>query len=68
MTYEEAVRMYTINAAYAVFRDHQLGQIKEGFLADFVVLDRPASSDPHLLLHTQPHQVWVDGVCRHSLS
>ena len=35
---EEALRCYTINNAYAGFQEENLGILKEGYLADFVVL------------------------------
>lgn len=38
ITIEEALRALTIDAAYAVFRDGELGSITEGKLADLVVL------------------------------
>lgn len=37
---EEALRAYTVNAAYAAFREDELGSIAPGRLADLVVLDR----------------------------
>ena len=37
---EEALRAYTREGAYAEFADKSKGAIKEGFLADIVVLDR----------------------------
>lgn len=39
MTVEEAVDAYTIEGAYASFEEEKKGQLKEGFLADFIVLD-----------------------------
>jgi predicted amidohydrolase YtcJ len=35
---EDALRCYTVNNAYASFQERRLGQLKTGFLADFVVL------------------------------
>ncbi|MFR4570034.1 MAG: amidohydrolase [Collinsella stercoris] len=36
----EALRIYTAGSAAAAGREHELGQIAPGYLADFVVLDR----------------------------
>jgi predicted amidohydrolase YtcJ len=35
---ENALRCYTVNNAYAGFQENKLGMLKEGMLADFVVL------------------------------
>ena len=40
MTREEALRSYTIWAAYAAFEENIKGSIREGKLADFIVIDR----------------------------
>jgi len=42
LTVEEAIRLYTVNAAYANFEETLIGTIEEGKLADMVVL----SDDP----------------------
>jgi len=40
ITVEEALRAYTIDAAYATFEDRIKGSLKRGKLADFAVLDK----------------------------
>jgi len=40
ITVEEALRAYTIDAAYASYDEDNRGMLKAGMLADFVVLDR----------------------------
>lgn len=39
-TVQEAVRMYTINAAYQEFSDKERGSVETGKLADFTIVDR----------------------------
>lgn len=39
-TLEDALIAYTRDAAYAEFQDHQKGQIREGYLADLVMLTK----------------------------
>jgi len=40
VTVSEALRCYTANNAYAMFREHEIGRIVPGMLADIVVLSR----------------------------
>jgi predicted amidohydrolase YtcJ len=37
---EQAIRFYTINNAYILFREHQTGSLEKGKFADMIVLDR----------------------------
>ena len=39
LTMEEAIRLYTLGSAYAQFMEDRKGMIKEGYLADMVILD-----------------------------
>jgi predicted amidohydrolase YtcJ len=43
---EEALAAYTRTAAHAAFDEENRGRIEEGFLADFVVLDRDLTTIP----------------------
>ncbi|MCP4713402.1 MAG: amidohydrolase [Planctomycetes bacterium] len=62
MTIEEAVRGYTIWAAYAAFQEDLLGSIEVGKLADLVVLDQDIlKSEPRELLNTQVLYTIVGG-------
>jgi len=40
ITVEEALRAYTVGAAYAAFREKELGMLAPGMLADLVLIDR----------------------------
>lgn len=41
-----AIELFTTNAAYAAFEENEKGMIKEGYLADFVVLAEDPSAVP----------------------
>jgi len=43
---EQAIRFYTMNNAYILFRDQQIGSLEAGKLADFAVLDTDILSCP----------------------
>jgi predicted amidohydrolase YtcJ len=49
ITLDEAVRAFTLEAAYAAFADKHRGQIKPGMLADLTVYDRALAPDRSLL-------------------
>jgi predicted amidohydrolase YtcJ len=43
---EQAIRFYTTNNAYLLFREKEIGSLAPGKLADFIVLDRDILSCP----------------------
>lgn len=66
LTFDEAVRIYTIGASYAVHSEQNLGKLLPGWKADFVVLDKNIQQDPRSLTKTRVQQVWVHGHCRYN--
>lgn len=46
MTREEALKSYTINAAYGAFQENELGSIEIGKIADFAVFDKDIMTIP----------------------
>jgi predicted amidohydrolase YtcJ len=46
LTREQALRFYTANNAYLLFRENDIGSLEQGKQADFVVLDRDILSCP----------------------
>ena len=63
LTRDEAVRGFTIDAAYAAFMERLVGSLEGGKRADFIVLDRdlmqvPATEIPEVRVL----QTWVDGI------
>ncbi|KAK1242362.1 hypothetical protein MKX07_000348 [Trichoderma sp. CBMAI-0711] len=45
----EILRSATVNAAKLLMRENELGQVKEGFLADFIILERNPLDDITIL-------------------
>ena len=46
LTMEEAIELYTLGAAYAQFMENRKGRIKDGYLADMVLVDRDLLTVP----------------------
>ena len=63
ITVEEALRAYTSSNAYASYRESDLGTLKEGNLADFVVLsENLLTIDPNRIPEVDVEITVVDGV------
>jgi len=57
-----AIDLYTLGSAWFTFEEHERGQIKPGFLADAVVLDRDFFTVPlHQISSIRPLMTLVDG-------
>jgi predicted amidohydrolase YtcJ len=62
MSRDEALRCYTIDAAYAVFEESKKGSIKAGKFADFTVLDQDIMNIPEdKILKTKVMMTIIDG-------
>ena len=62
VTTYEAIEMYTKNAAISTFEEDLKGTIKEGKLADFIVLDKdPFETEAKKLKDILVEQTWLGG-------
>lgn len=62
LTAFEALRGFTLDAAYAGFAEREVGSLEPGKRADFVVLDAdPLAVAPRDLLTMRVHATYVDG-------
>ncbi|MCI0413851.1 amidohydrolase [bacterium] len=63
---EEAIRMFTLDAAYAAFREKDLGTLTTGKLADMIVLpENLLTCDPKALIDMKVLYTIVGGQVRH---
>ncbi|MCV6620511.1 MAG: amidohydrolase [Cellvibrionaceae bacterium] len=62
----EALRAITIDAAWQIFAEQELGSLEAGKLADFIVLDRDPLASPEELRNTQVIETVIGGVQRYS--
>lgn len=62
MTREEALRCFTVNAAYSAFEENIKGVLKPGMLADFVVLSKDIMTIPEMeILKTEVVMTVIGG-------
>jgi predicted amidohydrolase YtcJ len=61
---EDALEAYTLNGAYGVGREDELGTLEKGKLADFIVLDRNLLKiDAEEIRGTKVLKTFMDGKC-----
>ena len=66
LTVEQAVSLFTTQAAYAAWREDWAGSIKAGKSADFVVIDKDIFSiEPDDILKTNVERTYVKGTCEY---
>ena len=62
LTREEALRGFTLDAAYAAFQENIKGSLEPGKLADFVVLSQDIMKiEPRLILVTEVEKTYLGG-------
>lgn len=65
----DAIRMYTINAAYSSFDEHRKGSIEVGKLADLAILDRSLLNCPiEEIPEIRAEMTLIDGEIVHQLA
>ncbi|MBP6979354.1 MAG: amidohydrolase family protein, partial [Lentimicrobiaceae bacterium] len=63
ITVEQTLTIMTIGAAYALFRDDEVGSLKPGKLADIIILsDNPLTIEPDSLASIHVLMTMVDGI------
>lgn len=68
ITLEQAIELYTVNAAREFGNRHRTGSIATGMLADLIVLDRNPFSIPITEVHqTRVEQVYIEGELVHTV-
>ncbi|AWF80916.1 amidohydrolase [Microbulbifer sp. A4B17] len=62
MTLEQALRAFTLDAAYASHQEKVIGNLETGKFADFILLDKDIFAiDPQEIWKVQVLETWVEG-------
>lgn len=64
LSFEQALNLYTVGAAYACGEETRLSKLAVGYAADLTIVDVDVSKDPALLATAKVEQVWVAGLPR----
>ena len=63
---EEALRMMTVNGAYALFMEEKVGSLKPGKFADLIILSsNPLTIDPDAIVDIEVLMTMVGGRIEH---
>ena len=62
LTREQALRAFTLDAAYAAHQEFKIGSLEKGKWADFIIVDTNYFKAPLSdIYHTQVAQTWLAG-------
>ncbi len=61
----QALRATTIDAAWQIFREDEIGSLESGKLADFAILSENPVDNPERLNMIQIEETWIGGVKRY---
>jgi predicted amidohydrolase YtcJ len=62
VTPDLALQCYTVNPAYVNYREQELGKLKKGYLADFVVLSGDITEmAPDKIINTEVLATYISG-------
>lgn len=69
LTLVEALRSFTVDAAYGAFQEDTMGTLAPGSWADFILIDQDIFTiEPSKLWQVQTEQTWVHGKLRYQQS
>jgi len=62
LTITEALRSFTVDAAFGAYQEKAMGSLQPGMWADFILLDRdPVKGPAEQIWQTQVQQTYVAG-------
>ncbi len=66
LSMQEAIRSFTLDAAFSGFWENELGSLEPGKQADFILLDQNLFTIPvHNIPQIKVHQTWVGGTLKY---